>query len=805
MPSTLTSLTGGIGSLVTGLSGNKPKRSDWTTAKTASLARVNDIRHRETAIRRSCSNPRSLHKSRSRSLTPASTSLRRSSSMEVKPSSNYGYGVSPGFPYATEAAIPHSQSAYLGVMRTNYQNDWQRQQNQSIHQHPVYQHHHHQQHQQQVPHQRRQQQVFQNNFNSFMNTPLSHGANVHSPSTSAFEQSMQRHKRDPSFTFRSTSEGGEEQSRLSHFANISKNSESLHNNLDKAPKLSDRLERRIAQIESMKRQARAKRESTKGGRVDSNRHKNFSNQSTKDGREDSICWNNFDDVSATDELSMKSSNITVSAHTVKTAPSIEDSIQTAPAKLEATRRSSGTRRDWLSSIRSDAATSIKSPNSSAPSSILSSPSSSCESSFSKPVSAAHSLVTREKAVEYYNKAEASKSSVSKTSSSSRSEISNTSTAKSQTRIPQRDGNRGVEKVNLASSESIATSASGTAKTKRRISLEKQASLVSDKKVSFTDKPDYILDSKDDEWRQNFAKASDRSFSEDLSKLSVSTIRLNYDNDDGSTKQCCGISTASAAVSKDGSLLQSNASAASIDSLNSLFGICNEETAVSKHIKDLPSSKADSDTEPTVNTSIASLGNDDRTLDSFLTQTRKQGAEGYKEIKVVSIHNQSEHLTSPSRTRHPLPQRKYSRSKSTKSGANSHTPHSYSKVTVQRRSSIPADALRSTLSSRKNDRNAECPSPNQVPGKLVFVSLMCTIGRSIHVLSLTQSSLSCFDFQEHSITIPKGLHPRFSLTGHPPPPPKRRTNKGLVRYKSNGCIPPPPPPPRNQSFTRRSTS
>eukprot|EP00956_Cyclotella_meneghiniana_P029043 scaffold69289_cov112-Cyclotella_meneghiniana.AAC.4 len=385
----------------------------------------------------------------------------------------------------------------------------------------------------------------------------------------------------------------------------------------------------------MKRQARAKRESTKGGRVDSNRHKNFSNQSTKDGREDSICWNNFDDVSATDELSMKSSNITVSAHT-------------------------------------------------------------------------------------------------------------------------RDGNRGVEKVNLASSESIATSASGTAKTKRRISLEKQASLVSDKKVSFTDKPDYILDSKDDEWRQNFAKASDRSFSEDLSKLSVSTIRLNYDNDDGSTKQCCGISTASAAVSKDGSLLQSNASAASIDSLNSLFGICNEETAVSKHIKDLPSSKADSDTEPTVNTSIASLGNDDRTLDSFLTQTRKQGAEGYKEIKVVSIHNQSEHLTSPSRTRHPLPQRKYSRSKSTKSGANSHTPHSYSKVTVQRRSSIPADALRSTLSSRKNDRNAECPSPNQVPG-------------------------------------------------HPPPPPKRRTNKGLVRYKSNGCIPPPPPPPRNQSFTRRSTS
>ncbi|KAL3785454.1 hypothetical protein ACHAWO_009122 [Cyclotella atomus] len=137
MTPSLPSMPSSIGSLVTSLSSSRSKRTDWTTAKAASLARVNDILRKETdGRRRSPSRCLQNNNSRTRSLTPNNIqqrSYRRSNSSDAGQS--YGYINANGQVFNNAQDVMHSrqercvhggrsQSADLVAMRNGYHGTW---------------------------------------------------------------------------------------------------------------------------------------------------------------------------------------------------------------------------------------------------------------------------------------------------------------------------------------------------------------------------------------------------------------------------------------------------------------------------------------------------------------------------------------------------------------------------------------------------------------------------------------------------------------------------------------------------------
>jgi hypothetical protein len=138
MSPSLSSLNSFMSSL--GSSSSK-KRTDWTTSKTASLARVNDIRRKETegAERR-----RSISRSGSAAVRSSSIDTASSSQQRYVRSSSDGHVNSNNGRVMNDASrhqITHhmqtgrgrSQSADLMAMRANYHNYWGQPQQQQMH------------------------------------------------------------------------------------------------------------------------------------------------------------------------------------------------------------------------------------------------------------------------------------------------------------------------------------------------------------------------------------------------------------------------------------------------------------------------------------------------------------------------------------------------------------------------------------------------------------------------------------------------------------------------------------------------
>lgn len=341
------SLPSSIGSLVTSLSSSRSKRTDWTTSKTSSLARVNDIRRKETDARRPLS--RSLQSSsRTRSLTPNNNGQRLYHRINSD-GQTYGHVNSNG-QFLNSARDVHSrqdrgfhrgrsQSADLVAMRAGYHDMW--------HHQPFVKHH----------------------SDGYVNSShMSPRPNVHMYQGKSYPSSFYRsNSRDryqanafhnnaalmnynrshypTSLGARDTSStvalGSETGSSLASGSNVAVNGDfhSSDGNLFIFPGstcTSDRMKQKMERIETVKRQAKH--------RVDS-RRASIGNSSV-----DLDCNKNTSRLSP----GSSSSNVSVSARTTKTVGSTPKSItaRTVKSAPPAPPRRNSAQADWLSKVLS---------------------------------------------------------------------------------------------------------------------------------------------------------------------------------------------------------------------------------------------------------------------------------------------------------------------------------------------------------------------------------------------------------------------------------------------------------------------